>query len=301
MFWRLAGALLVAATTQSALGQRPRPSAPITDIHYEITADSAAVGRRQLGVVMSFRVASTAPVVLALPAWSPGHYTLLWFADACPGSVESNGAPLDWRKLDFQTWEIQPHAAGPVRVSFNYLADTVDRAVAWTSPNFAFFNGTNLFLYPVGRGFDWPASVAVHTEADWRVATGMTPTDKPNKFREANYHDLTDMPFYVGRFAFDSTRASDRWFRLALYPASSLTTARRDRIFAWLRKFVPTEVAVFGEAPFRNYTIFQRSDTFVNGGGLEHQSSQVDEVHVSQLDAPGCPACTRTSSSTPGT
>jgi predicted metalloprotease with PDZ domain len=98
------------------------------------------------------------------------------------------------------------------------------------------------------------------------------------------------MPFYVGRFAFDSTRVSDRWVRLAWYPASSMTQARRDRTFDWLHKLVPAEIAVFGEAPFRNYTIFQRSDTVVNGGGLEHQSSQVDEVHVSQLDAPWLPA-----------
>jgi predicted metalloprotease with PDZ domain len=42
---------------------------------------------------------------------------------------------------------------------------------------------------------------------------------------------------------------------------------------------------VFGEIPFRNYTVFVRSDTIVNGGGLEHQSSQVDEILRSQLDA----------------
>ena len=39
----------------------------------------------------------------------------------------------------------------------------------------------------------------------------------------------------------------------------------RDRAFAWLQKLVPAQVAVFGDAPFRNYTIFQRSDTLVNG------------------------------------
>jgi len=54
-------------------------SAPITDVRYQITADSAAVGQRQLGVTMTFNVSGTAPVVLALPAWSPGHYVLLWF------------------------------------------------------------------------------------------------------------------------------------------------------------------------------------------------------------------------------
>jgi predicted metalloprotease with PDZ domain len=278
--------LIVAAVGESLPSQTPRLSAPITGISYEITADSAAVGRRQLGVAMSFQVSSTAPVVLSLPAWSPGHYTLLWFSRRVSQfSAQSNGVVLEWHKLDFQTWEIRPRAAGTVRVSFQYLADAVDRAVAWTSPNFAFFNGTNVFLYPVGRGFNWSARVTVRTEPSWRIATGMDPAPGVNNFTAGNYHDLTDMPFYVGRFAIDSTWIASRWVRLAWYPAASLTPARRDRTVGWLQKFVPAEVAVFGEAPFRNYTIFQRSDTLVNGGGLEHQSSQVDEVLTSQLDA----------------
>jgi predicted metalloprotease with PDZ domain len=266
--------------------QPARVSAPISGVSYEVTADSAAVGRRQLGVTMSFRVNGTAPVILALPAWSPGHYVLLWFARRVSGfSAEAGNAPLDWKKLDFQTWEIHPRSAGVVRVSFNYLANAVDRAVAWTSPNFAFFNGTNLFLYPVGQGFNWPARVNIRTEPSWRIATGMDPAPGTNAFTAGNYHDLTDMPFYVGRFAIDSTQIAGKWIRLAWYPAASLTPARRDRTFAWLQKFVPAEIAVFGEAPFRNYTLFQRSDTVVNGGGLEHQASQVDEVTTSQLDA----------------
>jgi predicted metalloprotease with PDZ domain len=267
--------------------QSPRVSAPISGITYEITADSSAVGRRQLGVVMSFNAIGTQPVILALPAWSPGHYTLLWFARRVSQfAAQSNGVPLEWRKLDFQTWEIKPRAAGTVRVSFNYLADAVDRAVAWTAPNFAFFNGTNLFLYPVGRGFDWPARVSVRTEPSWRIATGMDPAPGTNNFMAGNYHDLTDMPFYVGRFAIDSTQIAGKWVRLAFYPAATLTPERRDRTFTWLRKFVPAQVAVFGEAPFRNYTIFLRSDTLVNAGGLEHQSSQVDEIATSQIDGP---------------
>jgi predicted metalloprotease with PDZ domain len=286
MLHKLVFAVVVLGTAQASLAQPPRVSAPISNVSYEITADSSAVGRRQLGVAMSFSVAGTAPVILALPAWSPGHYTLLWFARRVSQfSAQSNGVLLDWRKLDFQTWEIRPRSAGSVRVTFNYLADAVDRAVAWTAPNFAFFNGTNLFLYPAGRGFNWPARVSVRTEGSWRIATGMGPAPGTNNFTAANYHDLTDMPFYVGRFAIDSTQIAGKWIRLAFWPAASLTPARRDRTFAWLQKIVPAQIAVFGEAPFRNYTIFQRSDTLVNGGGLEHQSSQVDEVTTSGLDA----------------
>ncbi|HEY4670759.1 MAG TPA: hypothetical protein VIG78_01735, partial [Gemmatimonadaceae bacterium] len=73
-------AILVLTSAAPVAAQTPRVSAPITDVQYEITADSAAVGRRQLGVSMTFHVNGTAPVVLALPAWSPGHYVLLWFA-----------------------------------------------------------------------------------------------------------------------------------------------------------------------------------------------------------------------------
>src|SRR6267378_5844583 len=286
MLHKLGFAVVVLGTSHGSLAQPARISAPISNISYEVTADSSAVVRRQLGVAMSFTVAGTAPVILALPAWSPGHYTLLWFARRVSQfSVQSNGVLLDWRKLDFQTWEIKPRSAGTVRVTFDYLADAVDRAVAWTAPDFAFFNGTNVFLYPVGRGFTWPAQVTVRTEPTWRIATGMDPAPGTNSFRASNYHDLTDHPFYVGRFGFDSTQVAGKWIRLAFYPAASLTTARRDRTLGWLQKIFSSHIAVFGEAPFRTYTLFQRSDTLVNGGGLEHQASQVDEVHVSQLDA----------------
>jgi predicted metalloprotease with PDZ domain len=286
MLRKLVFAVVTFVTAHTSLAHAQRVSAPISDISYEITADSSAVGRRQLGVVMSFTVAGTAPVILTLPAWSPGHYVLLWFSRRVSEfSAQSGGAQLQWRKLDFQTWEIIPRSAGTVRVSFNYLADAVDRAVAWTAPNFAFFNGTNVFLYPQGRGFNWPARVSVRTQPSWRVATGMDPAGSANNFTAGNYHDLTDMPFYVGRFALDSAQVAGKWIRLAWYPAASLTPARRDRAFGWLQKFVPAHIAIFGEAPFRNYTLFQRSDTVVNGGGLEHQSSQVDEVTTSALDA----------------
>src|SRR2546423_13000972 len=243
-------ALIIAFVfANSAAAQQRRPSAPITNISYEITADSAGVGQRQLGVTMTFNVSGPTPVVLALPAWSPGHYVLLWFSRRVSAfSPQQNGATLQWRKLDFQTWQIEPRSSGTVTVRFKYLANAVDRAVAWTAPNFAFFNGTNVFLYPVGRGFNWPAKVTVRTEPSWRIATGMDPAPGTNNFTASNYHDLTDMPFYVGRFAIDSTQIAGKWIRVAFYPTASLTTARRDRTFGWLRKIFPAHIAVFGEA-----------------------------------------------------
>ena len=104
MLHKVGFAVVMLGTARGSLAQTPRISAPINNVSYEITADSSAVGRRQLGVAMTFTVAGSAPVVLALPAWSPGHYTLLWFARRMSQfSAQSNGVRLDWRKLDFQT------------------------------------------------------------------------------------------------------------------------------------------------------------------------------------------------------
>ena len=147
-------ALVIAVVfATSAAAQQLKPSAPITNISYEITSDSAAVGQRQLGVAMTFNVSGTAPVVLALPAWSPGHYVLLWFARRVSAfSPQQNGAALQWRKLDFQTWQIEPRSAGTVTVRFKYLANAVDRAVAWTAPNFAFSTAPTFFCIPSVAG-----------------------------------------------------------------------------------------------------------------------------------------------------
>jgi predicted metalloprotease with PDZ domain len=282
----LFAAFAFAAAAPGGHAQSSQVSAPITSVHYDVTVDSAGVGKHQLGVVMTFRVAGTAPVILALPAWSPGHYEQLWFARrVLQFKPEANGTELEWHKVDYQTWEILPKAAGEIKISFRYVANTIDRAVAWTQPDFSFFNGTNLFMYPVGHDFNWGASVTVHTEQGWHVATGMTPSATANTYSAKRYHDLVDMPFFVGRFAIDSTRAADHWIRLAMYPAKTMTPARRDRILGWVQKFVPAEAAVFRDIEFNNYTIFLVSDTVVNGGGLEHQNSQMDEVSTAQLDA----------------
>ena len=160
-------------------------SAPIADISYEVTADSETTAERSLAVAMHFRVTGPGPVVLALPAWSPGHYELLWFARRVSSfSPTSAARPVDWHQLDFETWQLDGLKPGAtVTVAFDYLADTIDRAVAWTRPDFAFFNGTNLFMYPVGQGFTWPAEVDIHIPVSWRVATGMTA--RPNAFGPA--------------------------------------------------------------------------------------------------------------------
>ena len=270
-----------------AAAQGVATSAPLSDIRYEVTFTRANAERRQVVTAMTFTVGGTDPVLLSLPSWTPGAYEISNFArDVASFSAEQSGMSLTWDKVDPDTWRVRPRGVGEVTVHFDYVADSLDNADTWSRPDFLLFNGTNLFLYPEGRGFDFPTAVTVNTEAGWKVATGMTAAG-PHRYVAANYHDLVDMPFFVGQFDIDSTQISGTWVRFATYPSGSVTGGSRIAVWEALKRIIPAEVKVFGEVPWRTYSVLQIADPSYGGGsGLEHQNSHVDVLGPGMLGSP---------------
>ena len=252
-------------------------SAPLTNLRYDVTFDSASAARRTIKVGFAADVGGTGPVLLSLPAWTPGAYEITnfarWVSNFTP---TAGGKPLSWDKLDYDTWRIQPAGAKELTVTFDYLADTLDNAMAWAKPDFAFFNGTNLFLYPEGRGFDFPATVRIHTQSGWQVVTGMAAGPEAGSYRDTNYHDLVDRPFLVGRFELDSTEVGGHWTRLVSYPTNALTGPARALLWDQLGKMIPAMAAVYQETPWRDYSVFTVFTSEQGGGSaLEHANSHL--------------------------
>ena len=278
--------MLVLAGVAQAQSER---SIPVRNIEYQVTFDSATAESRTIKVEMSFNTAGQGNVLLSLPEWTPGAYEVSNFARFINDfSAAQDKAQLDWDKTDKDTWRLRVPKPGKVEVSFDYKADSLDNGNSWTKPNFSFFNGTNLFFYPEGTGMDFPATVTVKTNAAWRVATGMHSTGV-NTFFSSNYHDLVDMPFFVGQFDIDSTTIVGKTFRFASYPSGTITQPVRAGIFQQLARIVPYQAMVFGEVPWDSYTIFQVSDAEFSLGaasGLEHQNSHLDIISPVVLGNP---------------
>jgi predicted metalloprotease with PDZ domain len=272
-----------AQTAASTSAAAPR-SAPIANVRYEVTYNAATARDRSLHVAMTFDAASSAPVLLSLPAWTPGAYEVSNFAHWVSGfDATARGAQLQWDKTDPDTWRVRPSGAGPVTVSFEYLADSLDNAMAWSRPDFAFFNGTNVFLYPEGRSLEFPAIVTVRTEPGWKVTTSMRPRPGTNVYGEANYHDLVDMPFFVGRFDLDSMRVAGKVHRLATYPAGALADSARAAVWSAIAKMAPAEAAVFDDAPWPDYTTMMVfPEAYPGGSALEHSRSHLG-IYTPQL------------------
>ncbi|HJP84648.1 MAG TPA: PDZ domain-containing protein [Gemmatimonadaceae bacterium] len=274
-----------------ATAQVVATSAAITDVSYEVTFTRANGERREVGSAMTFTVGGTEPVILSLPRWTPGAYEISNFSrDVSNFAAEQNGASLTWDKVDPDTWRVRPRGVGEVTVHFEYLADSLDNANTWARPDFLLFNGTNLFLYPEGRGFDFPASVTVNTEAAWKVVTGMTSAG-PRRYTANNYHDLVDFPFFVGQFDVDSAQISGTWVRFASYPSGSVTGGPRVAVWEALKLIIPAEVRVFNVVPWTTYSVLQIADPSYSGGsGLEHQNSHVDVLGPGMLGTPVLPS-----------
>jgi len=220
--------------------------------------------------------------LVSLPAWSPGSYEIMHYARYVHGfsAATADGRPLFWDKADQDTWRIVTGGAARIVVEFQTDPDSVALELSRIGPDFAFFNGTNLFLYPEGAGFDYPADVQLDAPAGWRIATGLRPEGEPGHYRAASYHDLVDSPTFLGKFALDSVAVDGHAVRFAIYPDSALTPAVWDSVADALRRIAATQNRIMGGAPYDDYTVLLYSPAadMEWAGGLEHRNSQLDII-----------------------
>ena len=260
----------------------------VSGIAYTVTFDSASAAERTIRVEMSFRTDDAAPVVLSLPAWTPGSYALDNFARHIRNfEASAGGSDIRWDKVDYDTWTVHPTGSGEVTVRFDYRADTMDVGMAWSAPDFTFYNGTNLYLYPEGMEYGFPARVTVRTEPGWRVATGLTHEGRGREFSADTYHELVDMPTFIGAFEIDSARVGDAWYRLATYPVGALSGDARETAWQQIRDMMPPMQDVFGETPWDTYTVMAVFDEdFGGGSALEHSNSYLGTYSTRFVGSP---------------
>lgn len=288
------GALAAAVVPQAAAAQATAAraaaapvSAPVSDVRYEVTLGEEEVATSSIAVRMRLQVQGDRPILLSMPAWTPGAYEISNFARYVSRfAATQGGRELDWDMLDPDTWRITPRGRGIVEVRFRVRADSLDSSTSWTGEDFAYFNGTTVFPYVQGQ-LALPARVTVRTAPGWLVATGMTPGDSAMHYTATDFHDLVDHPFFVGRFDLDSAQVAGKWMRLATYPAGGLSRRRRSELWDALQRSVAPLVAVFGEVPWTTYTVLQVIHPEFGGmSALEHAESELAIVGAPYLDEP---------------
>jgi predicted metalloprotease with PDZ domain len=217
---------------------------------------------------------------LTLPAWIPGSYMI---RDFCKNIIQLNvknkdGAQLNYHKTNKQTWQIEPHS-GPLSIEYSVYAFDLSVRSAYLNDEFAFFNGTSLFLAVEGQtnekcyvelnkpGFD----CAKH----WRVATSLpcasnTQVHEFGEYQAENYAELIDHPVVYSHFDLVQFTVEDVKFELVLVGGHNADT---NRITADLEKICQHHFDLFEKPiPFERY-LFITLLSHSGFGGLEHKYS----------------------------
>ena len=183
-------------------------------------------------------------VDVAMPAWSPGVYSIRDFA----GNVQQFEAftkqtqPLVFQQTDKQTWRITKAAGDDVLVRYRVYSAALADEMADVTP-------ASVFMYVVGNK-QRSVSVRYEMPGEWKVESALD--RQGDRYVAADYDTLASSPVFLGRFKVIEFSSGNVPFRVVFSnPRTQMTDLQ---IEADLSDISAAAAVMFGNLPFRNYT-----------------------------------------------
>jgi len=189
--------------------------------------------------------------------------------------VESPRGDAAIARLDSALWRvIAPGGAVVVRYRLQFPTATATTRPAWRAfinSTGALIGGPHSFMYVVGAELA-PVHVTLDLPAGWEIATGLEPTTDPRIFFAPTADVLLDSPIMAGRLRSWDFVVDGVPHRVAYWPLPNAVPFDTVRFVSEIEKVVQQAIAVFGRAPYRDYTFLIPDGAY---GGLEHANSVI--------------------------
>ncbi|HTN50527.1 MAG TPA: PDZ domain-containing protein [Burkholderiaceae bacterium] len=217
-----------------------------------------------------------------LPAWIPGSYMIREFArNIVRISAVAGRRRVPIEKLDKHTWRAAP-CRGPLEVACEVYAWDHSVRSAHLDETQGFFNGTSVFLLPIGHEHDacsvdiLPPAGREHT---WRVVTALDPQRGVRRlgfgtYVARDYDEMIDCPVALGEF--DHARFDVLGVPHDIAVSGRVPKLDVPRLTTDLARMCEQQIRLFEprrrKAPFSRYTFLVQAagDGY---GGLEHRNS----------------------------
>lgn len=212
--------------------------------------------------------------VFSLPSWIPGSYLIRDFAKNIV-SVKANSAGqlIPIKKLDKNHWIANP-CSDEITLKYEVYAFDLSVRSAYLTNERAFFNGTSMFLLPLGFEDELcelcitPVNSA-QTMGDWSCATGLKKVAEFN-FEAPNYQDLIDHPVEMADFTLFDFEVQGVEHQMAITGMHKADVARLKQD---LKTICQHHISFFNnDIPFDDYLFLTLVKT-KGYGGLEHKNS----------------------------
>ncbi|HYX31260.1 MAG TPA: PDZ domain-containing protein [Pyrinomonadaceae bacterium] len=205
---------------------------------------------------------------LIMPVWTPGSYLIREFErNVQDFAADAGGHPLEWTKTNKNTWSVKTNGARQWRATYRVYANEFSVRTNELNSDHAFWNNAALLMYPEG-GIGKPSSLHINPVNNWKIATGLPPIEgEANTFRAENFDILYDSPVEVSNFKEIDFEVRGVPHRIVIDGEGNYDPIRMKRD---VQKVVETEVSLFGEIPYHDYTFILH---LRGGGGIEHLNS----------------------------
>ena len=212
--------------------------------------------------------------VFSLPSWIPGSYLVRDFAKNIVSiQAHSAGQPIPIKKLDKDHWITSP-CHDEITLSYEVYAFDLSVRSAYLTNERAFFNGSSVFLSPLGFEAEKcelcivPAQNS-QTLGEWSCATGLKKVSELN-FEALNYQDLIDHPVEMADFTLFDFEVKGVKHQMAITGMHNTDIARLKQD---LKTICKHHVGFFNnDMPFDHYLFLTLVKT-KGYGGLEHKNS----------------------------
>ena len=209
--------------------------------------------------------------VLVMPVWTPGSYLIREFERHVQdfSAIDASGRVLPWEKINKNSWRIKTNNARDIRVKYLVYANEFSARTNELNSDHAFWNNTALLMYPEGA-LKAPATLRVVPASGWRVATSLPAVvGQPNIFHAENFDILYDSPVECGNFKQIDFQVRGVAHRIVIDGQGNYDPAH---LHEGVQKIVDTEVSLFDDIPYHDYTFFLHLRPRGNDG-LEHLNS----------------------------
>ncbi len=241
-------------------------------LHYQIEFDDY----RQHLVHVTLRFLANPTQVLSLPTWIPGSYLIREFAKHLEAvkAYDEAGRELQITKFDKNKWRLYNTDHELITVEYDVYAYDLSVRGAYVDQTRFYVNPACLCLGLQDQE-NSPIELEIFLPEElkyFQIATGLASKSLVKgryTLTAKNYAELIDCPFELAdqtRFSFEAHGIPHE------FVVSGQHAMNAERMQQDIEKICSTEIAMFGSAPFTNYT-FMTMATGNSYGGLEHPNS----------------------------
>lgn len=251
------GVALIIVSTVSA--QSPKSS-----VAFRITLDQPG---QSFHVRMDATGIDLDSVTVKMPAWTPGYYQLLNFADNVSNFKVSTAIDnsLAFARKGRNGWRFKKTGKN-FTAEYDVKAKRAFVAVPFLDNDHGYIAPTGVFLYIAGL-INLQATVQIDLPQEWIAATGLDRTSE-NKFIAPDFDILFDSPILLGKLeelpTFEVKGVLHRFIGYELGDFDKVGFIND------LKKIVEVSTTLIGDVPYKHYTFLAIGP---GPGGIEHLNS----------------------------